>query len=454
MKKFSKFLVISALALTTIPTNVFAIQKNAIVKATIQESLSLTLSSNTLHFDLSDAKFHTDSVIAKARTNSAAGYTISFKVNNDYNDLKHSNMLVESSIPSITEDKTADAFLETAWAYSIDKEIFKQIPLVSENIFTTSKQGQNDHEFTIGMLAKSDVVAGDYGNEFIFTIVANREVDPDFGKTLSDIETMQAMTPGICEASEINDTKQLRDIRDGKYYWVAKLADGKCWMTQNLDLDLDSNITFTPEDTDISENWTPAIDTEKIELSKVLLSNDDSSPYSFDPGDYYVDGAPEASINRKNEHSSTTPFDSVGERGHVGNYYSWAAAVASNDMNTEYVKYNRGDDVESSICPKGWRLPRENSNKYEDDFYNIIDVYDIDVLHGGALMKSPLYFVRADAITVSNAVHAMTYNNIGRYWSSTSYGYSQAYYRYFTDSYSVSSSDMQSWEMNVRCIAR
>lgn len=52
---------------------------------------------------------------------------------------------------------------------------------------------------------------------------------------LSSIDTMQEMTSELCAAAEIGDEAQLTDSRDGKQYWVGKLTDGKCWMTQNLD---------------------------------------------------------------------------------------------------------------------------------------------------------------------------------------------------------------------------
>ncbi|MCQ2049685.1 MAG: hypothetical protein MJZ22_01580, partial [Candidatus Saccharibacteria bacterium] len=48
---------------------------------------------------------------------------------------------------------------------------------------------------------------------------------------------------------EVEGQIQVADERDGKMYWVAKLKDGNVWMTQNLDLDLDSTVTLTPEDT-------------------------------------------------------------------------------------------------------------------------------------------------------------------------------------------------------------
>lgn len=42
---------------------------------------------------------------------------------------------------------------------------------------------------------------------------------------------MQEMTSAVCEASEVGETRQLIDVRDGKSYWVAKLKDNNCWMT-------------------------------------------------------------------------------------------------------------------------------------------------------------------------------------------------------------------------------
>ncbi len=60
--------------------------------------------------------------------------------------------------------------------------------------------------------------------------------------TYPTTEDLASMTESEKEAAKLNPvTKQLYDIRDGKQYWVAKLADGNCWMTQNLALDLDVN---------------------------------------------------------------------------------------------------------------------------------------------------------------------------------------------------------------------
>ena len=57
-------------------------------------------------------------------------------------------------------------------------------------------------------------------------------------------------------------TFALTDNRDNKDYLVRRLADGNCWMVQNLDLDLNEFVStetkrLTPDNTDISETWIP-----------------------------------------------------------------------------------------------------------------------------------------------------------------------------------------------------
>ena len=66
---------------------------------------------------------------------------------------------------------------------------------------------------------------------------------------------MQDMNSTICNNVELLDSElQVIDIRDDKVYWIAKLRDGNCWMTQNLDLDIDETKTYTHWNTDLG--WT------------------------------------------------------------------------------------------------------------------------------------------------------------------------------------------------------
>ena len=105
-------------------------------------------------------------------------------------------------------------------------------------------------------------------------------------KTIYDIEYMQEMTPEICDASptptafladgsinlDVPET-HLTDARDGSKYTVRKLADGNCWMTENLRLDLGSR-TLSSEDTDIPEEVTITERKEVAEERTITFKDD------------------------------------------------------------------------------------------------------------------------------------------------------------------------------------
>jgi len=232
------------------------------------------------------------------------------------------------------------------------------------------------------------------------------------------------------------------DTRDGKFYTVAKLADGNVWMTQNLDLDLDSNTTYTNKDTDIGYNtttgqydtatWTPIRSTYETAQSQThawcqggtrdqdgyCASND--TPESYDPGDLYWNSTlsdwsgwdtyygtcdfststPSCSgTNPIGTYTSSTGTTEL----HLGNYYNWTAAVAMNDSSSHTTP---NELIEQSICPAGWTLPRVHDG--DDTFgalwydYNMGDRTNgsfIDANNNGsydngetALWTQPLYF--------------------------------------------------------------
>ena len=208
---------------------------------------------------------------------------------------------------------------------------------------------------------------------------------PDIVKIvkMSDISTMQEMTPEFCVSvttSSPSNTARLRDARDGKYYWVAKLtdADGICWMTQNLDLDLSTSKTFTPADTNISSNWTPRTST-----TTTISGYHSDTGKSYNPGDVY--------------YKDTSGTD---QHYHVGNYYQWSAATAG---------YTGTSQSTQSICPKGWTLPSENQ------FQALIN----SGLSGSNYMNAPYYLLIGGYLRYNSLYLAGSY---GYYWSSTSGG--------------------------------
>lgn len=204
----------------------------------------------------------------------------------------------------------------------------------------------------------------------------------------------------VCErATVIGSEAYVLDLRDFKSYWIAKLADGKCWMTQNLDFDLDSTRDYTNEDTDIGWNgteytattWRPSSSTAHSKSSYVNSSN---TPQSLDLGDYYYDGTftySTCDIVQGGCGYSANMSSAMREHGHIGNHYNTAAANATN--NTSQVVLSETD---RSICPKGWRLPRYVPSSSTYEITTLYQAYGLGSPGGtGVLFRAPLYFVTA-----------------------------------------------------------
>ncbi len=128
---------------------------------------------------------------------------------------------------------------------------------------TSSTPSREDSTF-LGWSENSNAPTGEYqpgdsyvatGQHTLYAIWSNvhNYFDDAFeaaGKTKTNgYYAMQDMTEEICAAVpkkisefEANET-QLIDLRDNKIYFVSKLQDGRCWMTQNLNFELDANGT-------------------------------------------------------------------------------------------------------------------------------------------------------------------------------------------------------------------
>ena len=324
----------------------------------------------------------------------------------------------------------------------------------------------------------------------------------DANKTmLNGYYTMQDMNSNICNAVEVvDDQLQVIDTRDNKVYWIAKLRDGNCWMTQNLDLDLDSNVTYTYADTDLGRNWndstidttatwTPDNSTIKAVTDDVTiidnivgLTNDANAPLSVDVGSWYWSGGiypsgncpasaasgyigcnyMEKTPSQYSTYFNTSPFSgsgtsNIGTHGHVGNYYSWTAAVASNDTSayTASTYNNISQNPTTSICPANWRLPiiadYTDDEIGDNEFYNLYFLYSSEE-SDSALVQSPIYAVRAGSI-FGNRFRLGGY--LGVYWSSTLKSSTEAYFfRHASNDITPSRINKRYYVLPVRCITR
>ena len=338
----------------------------------------------------------------------------------------------------------------------------------STNIKSDSKTFQLSFAANIG----PDKPADTYENQVTLSVISS----PLEITGLSSISDMQEMTTAICSASEIGETKQLRDVRDGKYYWVTKLKDNNCWMTQNLALDLSISTALTPTTSDVSSNWVPQYSTA-TSANVNTVDSTSTAIRSWNLGNYIITNPTSASDcgNPKNTlancPSQFTPIDSrtassnpnfYSSNGNktfnpteydahysAGNYYTWNAATAGTG------KTSTSGQAADSICPKGWQLPVSNTTTSKS-FSGLISAGSIGT-NVSKITSSPYFFVRGGMVDPSSGYlfsHAGTY---GLYWSSTPTTNANNAYRLdfnSTSSIAPSESSARIYGHSVRCIAR
>ncbi|MCQ2049850.1 MAG: fibrobacter succinogenes major paralogous domain-containing protein, partial [Candidatus Saccharibacteria bacterium] len=294
-----------------------------------------------------------------------------------------------------------------------------------------TEKGENTHDFTVGVRA-NNLAAGDYENELIFTAVAN----PEPQKTYLSMQDVADWKDTLEEEQQV----QVKDARDGKIYWVAKLKDGNIWMTQNLDYDLSvaANQTLTPETSNVTENRT---------VTPVAWGTDNNSVYYMDGGDNYF-----ANGTTKTAGLASLPENSIDRHYAQGDYYSWKAATAGQGT-TDIVDA----DVNESICPSGWRLPTSNSDSANYSFGNLVKQYGYtgenqDNISDATLLASPLFFVRGGYVYSGSLYYQ---GSDGLYWSSGAFSNSDgAYHLGFISSYvGPSDDDYRNLGLSVRCVA-
>ena len=269
----------------------------------------------------------------------------------------------------------------------------------------------------------------------------------------------QAPTDGTANLSSVS---ALTDQRDNQTYAIAKLADGKCWMIENLRLEAEDsrgNNRFNPSITNesLAQGYNPSFiglaNPESASFSNVTVAN---SLYS-------IDGSTEKTISGDNQGRRFPRYNNFNTNQRAssitsananiysyGNYYTWAAVIA------DTAHYSSGDHNVTSICPKGWRIPQGNNT---NEGFGRLDIdmggtgvyqstneasnrwrsYPVNILYSGALSGSRFDYL----------------GDRGYYWSSTAYndGYSYLLFLYNSNLYPGATSFYKYGGSNVRCVA-
>ena len=202
-----------------------------------------------------------------------------------------------------------------------------------------------------------------------------------------------------------NSVVALTDKRDNMVYAVARLADGNCWMIENLRLEHQYTKGQNQNDSSITNqnlsqgyggttgtygNFVGLADSESANFGNFTTSNTiyksdgsgdvfnfanntledigtTSDPayrfprYNSDNTQSLIDSTTYTQDYQDYVYTSSPTYDGTFSAANLysyGNYYTWAAATA----NTNYTAYDSAGINSASICPLGWRLP---SGEYE-----------------------------------------------------------------------------------------
>ena len=184
-----------------------------------------------------------------------------------------------------------------------------------------------------------------------------------------------------------NTITALTDKRDNMVYAVARLADGNCWMVENLRLDNGATVGNNINDSSVTNQslaqgyggvFTGLPSTESANFgtttaNSLYTTDSTSTTLNILTGNNLVYRFPRYNNTNitwnNNSSSATTPTGpsqsliggNVYYDNYVysyGNYYTWAAAIADTG---EYNSLSTHPKSSTSICPSGWHLPNGGS---------------------------------------------------------------------------------------------
>ena len=439
------------------------------IKATVNPVAALSLDVNQLSFNItptSEGAFDSQPVTATVNTNSTGGYELYLSADSETTDMTHADDTITNVIASdFTETVTSSTMRPNKWGYSLDDTNFLKIPSL-----TSQAQIRNiDHypsvaELTtsvyVGTKISTELPSGTYSNTLLFSVIAH---DSPIIKTLFDIETMQEMTPSVCRFTttpkggatrfdwtgayegnrEYVPRKVLVDTRDNKTYLVSKLADGNCWMSQNLAIDLTEN-----EPVEISNN-DGTVSTATPNYSTIYAAGESWSQAEDNWRSYHPEA--EKAYYQNGVTQSSTPTASGDEYAweSAGVYYNWYAATGGSGT----VSLDSGE-APSSLCPKGWRLPTMEGSKSLYNLYaggyNLSDM--LTETAGTAFRADPLNFTLAGGYNwMSHKLDHAAENAF--YWMSTAYNSTNAYRLSAKTTYIKPQGNYhKGYGMTVRCV--
>ena len=238
--------------------------------------------------------------------------------------------------------------------------------------------------------------------------------------------TSDGTSPQVPETTLLDD----RDA-DGtgtkRSYTVRKLADGNCWMTENLKYDLRSLYNNGKRGIGSWNNGTT------FEMTNANLRSGVS--YYKTSADYNYVITPDTTSQ-----SVTRYNDQIGNTTGVEYYYTWSGATAGQGGTADS---SDGTAINGSICPAGWRLPTYSGTYSYQTLYNSYN-------NATKWEQYPATFLRVGFFYSGSQRIAST----GYYWSASVNSTNNAYdMLYDTSSVGLQHYGNKDVGLSVRCVA-
>ena len=248
---------------------------------------------------------------------------------------------------------------------------------------------------------------------------------------------MQNMPASECTTT----TRNITDKRDNNTYKVQRLADGKCWMLDNLRLDLTNSTILnglTTSNTHADANSLTSLRSgnrsagAQYASSGFVTWNLSSSSNAYN----------QAKANADYKNTTTTSYGPGS--GKIGVYYNYCAASAGSYCYDEGASTG---NAQYDLCPAGWRMPNGGSSGEYQALYN---QYSSASEGQAVAFRTALSTPLSGDFRLGSAHFQGTY---GYFWSSTRYSDNYVYYLYVTSSkVDPASGNFRSYGVSMRCV--
>ena len=224
-------------------------------------------------------------------------------------------------------------------------------------------------------------------------------------------------------------TYTLKDSRDNTEYRVARLQDGKCWILDNLAIDITNSTILNGMDESNTNAKNTTLGYLKGTSTGTASDQYATAGVSNWTGNNYSYSEPLVSLSLKNSPSSGDQYVSVDTTSwKYGGFYNYCAASAgSYCYGNGFDPGTSGGDVAEDICPKGWQMPAGNTS---GDFSALANA-----IYGstGSTSDSTAYSNYRTSLLLPLSdlfINGSAYDQVtsGRFWSSTRNSDSEMYF--------------------------